>query len=110
VREQFGLVLVEGMACGLPAIAVDRLGPAEIIDDGRTGWLVEPDDVDQLADTIVAVLDDDGERHRRGLAARATAISRWAWPALAVRMARALAEAAEVNAQRGPATPSAIVR
>ena len=35
VREQFGQVLVEGMACGLPAIAVDAHGPAEIVDHGR---------------------------------------------------------------------------
>ena len=49
VREQFGLVLVEGMACGLPAIAVDRFGPAEIVEDGGTGWLVEPDDEEALA-------------------------------------------------------------
>ena len=64
VREQFGLVLVEGMACGLPAIGVNRLGPAEIIEDGATGWLIEPDDVDQLSDAIVAALDDDRERVR----------------------------------------------
>jgi glycosyltransferase involved in cell wall biosynthesis len=49
VREQFGSVLVEGMACGLPAIAVNRHGPAHIVDPGRTGWLVEPDDEDGLA-------------------------------------------------------------
>ena len=30
VREQFGQVLVEGGACGLPAIAVDAHGPAEV--------------------------------------------------------------------------------
>jgi glycosyltransferase involved in cell wall biosynthesis len=103
VREQFGLVLVEGMACGLPAIAVDRLGPAEIIDAGRTGWLVEPDDVDQLADTIVDVLDDDLERVRRGRAARMTATASWGWPALATRMGRALDEA---DAQRTAAAGS----
>ena len=49
VREQFGQVLVEGMACGLPAIAVDAHGPGEIVDDGDTGWLVEPDDEEALA-------------------------------------------------------------
>lgn len=90
VREQFGLVLVEGMACGLPALAVNRLGPAEIIEDGRTGWLVEPDDLDQLTGAIVAVLDDDDERLRRGERARITAGERWGWPALAARMAQAL--------------------
>jgi glycosyltransferase involved in cell wall biosynthesis len=93
VREQFGLVLVEGMACGIPAIAVNRLGPAEIIGDGRTGWLVEPDNVDQLTDAIVAVLDDDRERLRQGHHARMTATQRWGWPALAERMALALNEA-----------------
>ncbi len=95
VREQFGLVLVEGMACGLPAIAVDRLGPAEIIEDGRTGWLVEPDDVNQLTHAIVAVLGDDRERLSRGRAARATAVARWGWPALAGRVAGALDEAGQ---------------
>jgi glycosyltransferase involved in cell wall biosynthesis len=93
VGEQFGLVLVEGMACGLPAIAVNRLGPAEIIDDGRTGWLVEPDDRDQLADAIVGALDDAPERLRRGRAAHTTATARWGWPTLAARMARALDDA-----------------
>ena len=37
VREQFGQVLVEGMACGLPAIAVDAWGPADIVDARRDG-------------------------------------------------------------------------
>jgi glycosyltransferase involved in cell wall biosynthesis len=46
VREQFGQVLVEGMACGLPAIAVDAHGPGEIVKAGATGWLVEGDDLE----------------------------------------------------------------
>jgi len=87
VREQFGLALVEGMACGLPAIAVDRLGPAEIIEHGQTGWLVEPDDVNQLAAAMFVALDDDDERRRRGLAARQAAVAQWGWPALAERLA-----------------------
>jgi glycosyltransferase involved in cell wall biosynthesis len=108
VREQFGLVLVEGMACGLPAIAVDRLGPAEIIDNGRTGWLVEPDDLGQLAGAIVTVLDDDAERLRRGAAARATATARWGWPALATQMGRALEDAAVSAARRRAARSGAV--
>jgi glycosyltransferase involved in cell wall biosynthesis len=102
VREQFGLVLVEGMACGLPAIAVDRLGPAEIIEDGRTGWLVEPDDVDQLADAMVVVLEDDSERLRRGIAAARAASARWSWPALAEEMASALDEAYRAHLVTAP--------
>jgi glycosyltransferase involved in cell wall biosynthesis len=83
VREQFGQVLVEGMACGLPAIAVDAYGPAEIVDDGRTGWLVPPDDEDALADALVEAVNDAGERRRRGKAARKVAAERYSWPALA---------------------------
>jgi glycosyltransferase involved in cell wall biosynthesis len=94
VREQFGLVLVEGMACARPAIAVDAFGPAEIVEDGRTGWLVAPDDEAALADALVACIDDPAERARRGAAARETALERWSWPALAGRLAGVLADAA----------------
>ena len=37
IREQFGQVLVEAMACAVPPIAVDRGGPADIVDSGRNG-------------------------------------------------------------------------
>ena len=66
VREQFGLVLVEAMACGVPPVAVDRFGPGEIIADGETGWLVEPDDVGGLAAALREAIDDPAERARRG--------------------------------------------
>jgi len=90
VDEQFGLVLVEGMACGLPAIAVDRSGPAEIIDAGCTGWLVEPDDEGALVDAIVEAVDGGPERAQRGLAARRDAEARWGWPGLAGSVAAVL--------------------
>jgi glycosyltransferase involved in cell wall biosynthesis len=83
VREQFGQVLVEGMACGLPCIAVDAYGPAEIVRDGETGWLVEPDDPASLAGALVEAVNDPGERRRRGERAAEDARARFAWPALA---------------------------
>ena len=86
VREQFGQVLVEGMACGLPAIAADAYGPAEIVEDGRTGWLVPPDDEGALADALVEAVNDEGHRRRRGEAAREVAAERYSWPALARRV------------------------
>jgi glycosyltransferase involved in cell wall biosynthesis len=104
VREQFGLVLVEGMACGLPAIAVDRFGPADIVDPGETGWLVEPDDRAALAAAIVLAVDDGEERARRGIAARRRARSTWSWPALARRVSTVLEDAAGVDGRdRAPA-------
>jgi glycosyltransferase involved in cell wall biosynthesis len=92
VREQFGQVLVEAMACAVPPIAVDRYGPTEIVHAGRTGWLVEPDDVAGLADAIVAAVDHPDERRARGDAAQRDARSRFSWPALAGRLAEVFDE------------------
>lgn len=50
--EAFGNVAIEALACGVPVISYRRGGPAEIIQDGKTGFLVEPDSVDQLVDAI----------------------------------------------------------
>jgi glycosyltransferase involved in cell wall biosynthesis len=83
VREQFGQVLVEGMACGLPAIAVDAWGPGDVVTHGETGWLVEPDDVVSLANALVHAVNCPDERHRRGKRAAEEARERYSWPALA---------------------------
>lgn len=55
--EAFGNVAIEALACGVPIIAYRRGGPAEIVQDGKTGWLVEPDSVDGLV-TAIASLDE----------------------------------------------------
>jgi UDP-glucose:tetrahydrobiopterin glucosyltransferase len=46
--EAFGNVAIESLACGVPVISYRRGGPAEIIQDGKTGFLVEPDSVSEL--------------------------------------------------------------
>ena len=93
VREQFGQVLVEGMACGLPAIAVDAHGPAAIVEDGRTGWLVPGDDAESLAAALVEAVNRPDERARRGREAYTTARELYAWPALAADVAEVYAAA-----------------
>jgi UDP-glucose:tetrahydrobiopterin glucosyltransferase len=50
--EAFGNVLIEALACGVPVISYRRGGPAEIVRDGETGWLVEPDSVEGLIAAI----------------------------------------------------------
>ncbi|WP_013324378.1 glycosyltransferase family 4 protein [Gloeothece verrucosa] len=50
--EAFGNVVIEALACGVPVIAYRRGGPAEIIEQGKTGFLVEPDDVMALVSAI----------------------------------------------------------
>ena len=88
VREQFGQVLVEAMACGLPVIAADAHGPAEIVDHGETGWLVEPDDEDAMVEALVDAVNDPGKRARKGEAAYEEARENYAWPSLAERVAK----------------------
>jgi glycosyltransferase involved in cell wall biosynthesis len=87
VREQFGLVVIEAMACGRPVIAAKALGPAEIVSDGETGWLIAPDDVGAFADALVAAVNDPAERRRRGIRAAAEAHCRFTAAPLARRMA-----------------------
>lgn len=94
VNESFGQVLVEGMACGLPVIAVERGGPAEIVDDGETGWLVPPDDVAALERAILEAAGDRAERRRRGEQARGTVLERYTWAAATQQLSDVLETAA----------------
>mgnify|MGYP006175261149 CR=1 FL=1 len=73
VREQFGQVLVEAMACGVPPIAVDRFGPADIVDDHRNGLLVPARDVEGLTAALMEMVADEDLRRRCGDAAVETA-------------------------------------
>jgi UDP-glucose:tetrahydrobiopterin glucosyltransferase len=50
--EAFGNVAIEALACGVPVISYRRGGPSEIIHDGKTGFLVEPDSVTGLIDAV----------------------------------------------------------
>jgi glycosyltransferase involved in cell wall biosynthesis len=95
VREQFGLVLIEAMACGLPVASVDAHGPADIVDPGQSGWLVPPDDQDALADALVEAVNQPAERRRRGEAARHAA-ARYSLTGVARSVARAYQDLAGV--------------
>jgi len=67
--EAFGRVLIEAMAVGRPVVATDEGGPREIVQDGITGYLVAPGDVDAFAQQVLALLDDEALRLRMGKAA-----------------------------------------
>ncbi len=69
--ESFGLVAVEAMAMNCPVIASGHGGMLEIVDEGSTGKLVVPGDVDQLTAAIRMLAGDSGRRHAMGEAGRA---------------------------------------
>jgi len=54
--EGFGLVYLEAMACGKPVIGGAHGGAPEVIDDGKTGYLVQHGDAGQLATSLEALL------------------------------------------------------
>lgn len=66
--ESFGIVLLEGMAAGVPVVASDIQGYCSVLDDGVQGVLVEPCAPRPLAEAIVALLRDPARRERMGQA------------------------------------------
>jgi glycosyltransferase involved in cell wall biosynthesis len=89
-REQFGLVLVEGMACERPAVATRSPGPVSIISNGTTGWLTADDTEEALAQALAEAIDNHAERADRGRAARRVICENYTWDAIAERLAAVL--------------------
>lgn len=69
--------ILEAMATGLPVIACRTGGNPDLVEHGRTGWLVPPGQSDQLAEALLALLLDGPARQRLGRAARAAAEQRF---------------------------------
>lgn len=77
--EPFGLPVTEGMAAGRPVIAT-RVGAfPELVEDGASGFLVEPGDVDSLAAAILRLFDDDDLLQAIGAAARDRVQKLFSW-------------------------------
>lgn len=55
-EELFGIVVIEAFSCGTPVVSTDCVGPAELIDDGDSGYTVEQHDREALEDRLDAVL------------------------------------------------------
>lgn len=70
IGEPFGLVLLEAMAVGLPVVASDSGGPAEIIESGRSGLLVAEPNEELLATAIETLVVEPELRSRIGEAGK----------------------------------------
>src|SRR6185295_5042399 len=77
--EAFGLVLLEALACGTPVVASRLPGVRTLVDDGRTGFLVDPGDPIDLAARLTQCL-----REHDALAPNAVAFARarYGWEAI----------------------------
>lgn len=91
--EQWGLVVNESMAAGLPVLVSNRCGCApDLVEEGRNGYTFDPYDVDTLAELMRKIAADDCDREAMGQASR-DIIARWTPQTFAENLCKA-AEAA----------------
>ncbi|MHC8598993.1 glycosyltransferase family 4 protein [Arenicellales bacterium IMCC55707] len=69
-REGLPRSLLEASACQLPCVATDVPGCNDVVEDGETGYLVEPKTTGELAVAMEILIDDPDLRKRMGVAAR----------------------------------------
>jgi glycosyltransferase involved in cell wall biosynthesis len=82
--EAFGLVFAEASATGLAVIGSKRGGIPEIIQDGKTGLLInKPEDPDEIAQKIIALMESPSDSRRFGEAARRYMEEKFSWERVA---------------------------
>ena len=64
------MVIQEAMACGVPVIASNICGIPYQVDDGESGFLVPPGDIDAIADRLSKLLSNQSMRQRFGALAK----------------------------------------
>ncbi|HPA21370.1 MAG TPA: glycosyltransferase family 4 protein [Verrucomicrobiae bacterium] len=94
--EGFGLVILEAMASGLPAITTEATGGPDFISEGRDGFLVPAGDVDALEAKMRWCIENRGSLAEMGAAARTTA-ERFTWGAYGERWAEILEGAIDLT-------------
>lgn len=69
--EGFGMVLIEAMACGVPCVSFNcPSGPADIIRDGEDGFLIRPENIQEMKLKIILLMDSDNLRLEMGKKAK----------------------------------------
>src|SRR5262249_23189876 len=84
--EGFGIVFLEAAACAVPAVAGRSGGAHEAVDDGVTGFVVDPRNTDAVRAALGTLCDDADARRRMGEAARARAVAEYTYDRLVERL------------------------
>jgi phosphatidylinositol alpha-mannosyltransferase/D-inositol-3-phosphate glycosyltransferase len=84
ISEAFGLVALESFAAGTPVIGTSLPGLADLVEPGKTGWLVPPDSPADLAGTLFKAWQDPEARRVMGQQARRQA-QHYDWSVVAER-------------------------
>jgi len=83
LQDNLPNTVLEANACGLPSVAFDIGGMADLVEHGSTGWLVAAGDAAALADGIAHAVDHVAWRQTAGAAARVAAVARFSYPVVA---------------------------
>lgn len=78
-REGFPTSLMEAMSCGIPSIATNVEGSAELIKDGENGLLVPTKSPEKLAESIIYLLENEKFRYKIGANARDHIVKNYDW-------------------------------
>jgi glycosyltransferase involved in cell wall biosynthesis len=84
--EGFSNAIVEAMAASLPVVATNVGGNAEAVSDGLSGFIVPPEDPEQLATAIARLLSDPSQAMAMGLAGKKLAAERFTTEAMMNRI------------------------
>ena len=86
MHEAFGIVFLEAMVYKLPCIGTDRCAMPEIIENGKTGFLVRPYDPDCLADKIIFLLKHKEIARQMGERGRQRVVEYYNWDSVVERI------------------------
>lgn len=89
IPELLGQTLLEGMACGAPAICTNICSLPEVVEDGISGFVVPPNETGALREKIRWLHEHPEAAARMGRAARQRAVEVFSWPAVVDRCFRA---------------------
>lgn len=64
LAEGLGIVFIEAQACGVPVIGTRVGGIPDVIEDGKTGILIEPSSSEQIANAIVKIFEMSSEKRK----------------------------------------------
>lgn len=100
VPELLGQTLLEGMACGTPAICTRVASLPEVVEHGVTGFVVPPNDPPALANRLAWLRAHPEEARAMGAAGRQRVLNHFAWPGVVKRCLEAYRSSTSLGYER----------